>query len=288
MKRQHGAGRPSQTAIASAVQRALHLLWDAPPHIFYDPFAYPFAGALADAVIAGSAAALPGEVGRVARASFVVRHRWAEDELKKAVERGVRQYVILGAGLESFAWRRPDLLARLRVFEVDHPSSQQWKRERVAALRLPEPEGLNFVPVDFEHDDLAGCLNGAGFDPRAQTFVSWLGVTQYLTSEAIEETLRLVVSFGEGTAACVGYAVPEDQLHDDLDREFRSAAMNRAAAVGEPWLSFYAESDFENLVRRCGFRNVAHFGPREAMRYFAGRPDGLRPSGQARYVLADK
>lgn len=281
-----GAGRPSQTAIASAVLRALHLLWDAPPHIFNDPFAYPFAGSTADAVIAGLAVALPGEVGRVARASFVVRHRLAEDELQKAIERGVRQYVILGAGLESFAWRRADLLGRLRVFEVDHPSSQQWKRERIAALRLPTPEGLTFVPVDFEHDDLVGCLRGAGFDPTAQTFVSWLGVTQYLSGEAIEETLRLVVSFGDGTAACVGYAVPEDELRDDLDREFRSTVMNRSAALGEPWLSFYTERDFEKLVRRCGFRNVAHFGPREAARYFAGRPDGLRPSGQARYVLA--
>jgi len=143
-----------------------------------------------------------------------------------------------------------------------------------------------FVPVDFEHDDLARCLRDAGFDARIPAFVSWLGVTQYLTREAIEETLRLVAGFSHGTTACVGYALPEAELRDDLDRAFRSVAMSRAAAFGEPWLSLFTEQEFENLVRRCGFRSVTHFGFREAMRYFAGRPDGLRPSGQSRYVVA--
>jgi len=120
-------GQASQTAIASAIQRALHILWDAPTHVLHDPFAYPFVGQAADAAIAGAAAALDSDVGRIARASFVVRHRFAEDELERAIARGVAQYLILGAGLDSFAWRRPDLLARIRVFEVDHPTSQRWK-----------------------------------------------------------------------------------------------------------------------------------------------------------------
>ena len=123
-----------------------------------------------------------------------MRQRYTEDELDKAVERGVAQYVILGAGLDSFAYRRPDLAGVVRVFEVDHPATQQWKRARVQALALPPPNNLTFVPIDFEQQALADELRAGGHRSELPTFVSWLGVTMYLTEEAVFETLRYVAS----------------------------------------------------------------------------------------------
>lgn len=277
-------GAPSQTAISSAMYRALHLLWDAPPHVFCDTFAYAMVGPEAEARAAAMHDGLSPHAGSAARARFVVRHRIAEDELERAVARGTSQYLVLGAGLDSFVFRRPDLSRRLTVFEVDHPSSQSWKRARLAALSLPEPAGLTFVPVDFEHDDLLACLRSAGFNTRAVSFVAMLGVSQYITARALAETLRLVAQFHSGSAVCLGYVVPE-QMWDDPAREFAAVALPRAEALGEPFISFYTPNELEALVLDCGFHTVQHYGPEAEMAYFSGRADGLRPSQLGREVV---
>jgi methyltransferase (TIGR00027 family) len=132
-----------------------------------------------------------------------MRQRYTEDELDKALARGVGQYVILGAGLDSFIYRRPDLAAGLRVFEVDHPATQQWKRARLRELHLNLPSNLTFIPLDFEQQTLADGLRAGGHQPELPTFFSWLGVTQYLTEEAVFETLRICGLFGSWERDCL-------------------------------------------------------------------------------------
>src|SRR5262249_10394666 len=172
------------------MRRAAHYLLDAEPKILSDTFARAFAGFSSDQEFLAGLDAVPSANLAWLRTSFALRNRLAEDELADAVKGGVAQYVILGAGLDSFAYRRPDLMQSLTVYEVDHPASQAWKRERVAALGIEVPSTLHYVPIDFEDATLIEGLASAGLDRRAPVFFSWLGVTQYLTREAGLRTLQ--------------------------------------------------------------------------------------------------
>ena len=204
-------GIPSTTAIASAMVRAAHLLWDDEPKIFEDPLALKLCGAQSEsglraqfdrieaqfAPIAG-----PGYTTMMRRFSVpivVMRSRYLEDEVDHAVERGVSQYAILGAGLDSFAYRRTDLANSLRVFEVDHPATQAWKRARLQQIRITLPSNLVLVPVDFEKQSLIERLQKNDYHVDQPGLFSWLGVTPYLTLEAIFGTLRSVAAFAPGT-----------------------------------------------------------------------------------------
>jgi methyltransferase (TIGR00027 family) len=202
-----------------------------------------------------------------------VRARLAEDVVERAVADGIRQYAILGAGLDSFAYRRPDLLMRLRVFEVDHPASQAWKRERLAELGVSLPTNLVFAPVDFESQTLRAGLLAAGFDFADGAVFSWIGVTMYLTLAAIEATLETVGGCPPGSRIVLTYNLPLSALEGQA-RAIGSSMSRSAGEVGEPWLSFFTPAEVEALLRRSGFGEVDHFGPEEAIRtYFAGRPD---------------
>ncbi|MGN6430832.1 MAG: class I SAM-dependent methyltransferase, partial [Gaiellaceae bacterium] len=193
--------------------------------------------------------------------------------VERAVAAGVRQYAILGAGLDSFAYRRPDLLERLRVFEVDHPASQAWKRERLAELGVSLPANLVFAAVDFETQTLRDGLLAAGFDFAAGAVFSWIGVTMYLTLAAIEATLETVAACPPGSRIVLTYNLPPSAL-DDQELAMHSTMSRVVGEVGEPWLSFFTAAEVEALLRRYGFGEVDHFGPAEASRtYFAGRPD---------------
>jgi len=178
-------GSPSRTAILAAVHRAAHFLIDDPPKILADPFARAFAGFSSDhellAVV--DSYAFPDFVAH--RAMFALRNRYAEDQLAAAVASGTGQYVILGAGLDSFAYRCPDALRGLQIFEVDHPSSQAWKRAHLAKLGMEAPPTLRYVSIDFECETLTARLDVGGVDRKAKAFFSWLGVTQYLTRDAV-------------------------------------------------------------------------------------------------------
>ena len=190
-------GHASVTAVAAARGRAAHLLLDGEPKIFRDDLALRFSGADSEASLRETINAMLGEVAakagpdaarksfRVARASMLMRSRYTEDALGLAMARGITCYVILGAGLDSFAWRRTDLAAAIQVFEIDHPASQQWKQRRLQKLGIGRPPNLTFLPIDFERQTLVNGLREGGYPLERPAFISWLGVTQYLTREAV-------------------------------------------------------------------------------------------------------
>src|SRR5262249_9352811 len=252
-----------------------------------DPLALGLSGLESKAALLAALAALQAELARQStpeiaqqlygygRAVVALRQRYTEAALDKALERGIEQYVILGAGLASFAYRRQDLAGVLRVFEVDHPATQQWKRARLRELDIPLPHNLTFVPVDFEQQTLADGLRAGGHQSERPTFVSWLGVTVFLTEAAVFETLRYVASLPLGSDIVFEYALREAQL--DTEERHRLAVVKAlAAARGEPWLSAFEPTELAARVKELGFRQVWDLGPEEAnARYFSGRTDGL-------------
>jgi methyltransferase (TIGR00027 family) len=270
----------SLTALTAAAARAAHLIVDNDPPIFADTLAATLLGERADELINYHRAHGTHVVLVGARTQVTVRSRYTEDRVAEAVKRGVGQYVILGAGLDSFAYRS-DLAAQVRVFEVDHPATQQWKRQQLSTADIPVPDAVTYVPVDFEHDSLADCLVSNGFDPTRPAMVSWLGVTVYLTREAIGETLKVVGGFAPGTEIVVEYLVPAE-MRDADGREFADLVMPFAAERGEPWLSVLAPDEMSALLADRGFGPVEHVRQRDAVDpALWDRTDSLRPSDLA-------
>jgi methyltransferase (TIGR00027 family) len=276
-------GRPSRTALAVAALRAAHQLVDAPV-IFADPVALPILGAEAEARIRADEARLHTPPARFLRAALVARSRYAEDALAAAVARGVDQYVVLGAGLDTFAYRNP--YPGLRVFEVDHPATQAWKREMLAAAGIVPSAGVAYAAIDFERDTLADGLTRAGFDWTRPAFIAWLGVTVYLTRDAILDTLRRVAALPAGSGIVFDYSLPPDRL-TEAQRVTFQAMVDRAAAEGEPWRSFFTADALAADLRGLGFGALEDVGPAELNpRYFAGRADGLVLGGISRLMHA--
>jgi methyltransferase (TIGR00027 family) len=271
---------PSRTAVLTAVGRAMHRE-EPPPWVLDDDLGFALAGP--DAV-----AVREELVARLSRPSLLVFSRWVcvrarvpEDVVEDALQSGVRQYVVLGAGLDTFACRRADLMGRgLRVFEVDHPVTQAWKRERVVELGLELPSGLVFTPVDFEHQTLENGLVAAGFDFSAPATFSWIGVTMYLTLDAINATLATVARCPSGTRISLTYDLPKQAL-SGLGAEVSGVLSSIAAEMGEPFVSTFLPSEIEMLLREHGFSRVEHVGPEEAQAtYFSGRDDVQFGGGQ--------
>jgi methyltransferase (TIGR00027 family) len=278
-------GNPSRTAVMTATHRAAHFLIDDPPKILADSFARAFAGFSSDeeflAVI--NSYAFPDFAAH--RASFAVRNRYAEDQLATAVASGTAQYVILGAGLDSFAYRCPDDFRGVQIFEVDHPSSQAWKRERLAELGIKTPPNLRYVSIDFESETLTARLDAGGVDRKAQAFFSWLGVTQYLTRDAVLKTLREIASATVAGSGIVATFVVPASILNQAEIELLTAIAERSASVGEPWLSLLEPGEMIALMEQAGFVDVSCFGPEDADRtYFAGRRDGLRMPAYSRLI----
>jgi methyltransferase (TIGR00027 family) len=265
---------PSRTALLVAVGRGIHRLYDAEPWVLDDPFALSLAGPDWPEVEQLMRAVVPDDVLTAAGASLLVRARFTEDRLLAG---NFTQYVLLGAGLDSFAWRRPDVLRTTVVFEVDHPASQAYKRNRAAELALPENANHRFVGVDFERATLVEALDAAGFDWTAPTLFSWLGVTMYLTTDAIETTLQTVGKCGAGSEVVFSYGLPEGH-RDALGQTFAEVFGAIAASSGEPFASFFTRSEAEDIAVRCGLRVAEHpTHPELRARYFADRADGLAP-----------
>ena len=240
--------RASWTALCAASNRAMHLFVDDPPPILRDEWALRFIGEEAERAYRANAAAFRSREWGALRALAIVRNRYTEDRLDKANARGVGQYVLLGAGLDSFAHRVPRLADRITIFEVDHPASQRTKRALLEELGAPEVPSLRYVPVDFESQTLADELARAGFRRDAPAFFSWLGVTIYLTDATIASTLGFVRSCAPGTEIVFEYSLPLDVLPPE--------EQGRLAAVG--------------------FADVVDFGPKEAhAAYLGGRRDSL-------------
>ncbi|MGN6429770.1 MAG: class I SAM-dependent methyltransferase [Gaiellaceae bacterium] len=256
----------------SAAARALHRE-EPPPWVLDDHLALGLAGDEGVSITRSMREELSAEDLLTFSRWMCVRARLADDVVERAVAAGTRQYAILGAGLDSFAYRRPDLLVRLRVFEVDHPASQAWKQERLAELGVGLPANLVFAPVDFETQTLRAGLEAGGFDFAAGAVFSWIGVTMYLTLAAIEATLETVAACPPDSRIVLTYNLPPSTL-EGQGRAIGNRMSRSAGEVGEPWLSFFTPTEAEALLRRYGFTEVDHFGPAEAIRtYFADQPE---------------
>ncbi|EFL49973.1 methyltransferase [Solidesulfovibrio fructosivorans JJ]] len=272
---------PSGTALGVATLRAAHQLLDDPP-VFVDPLALAMVGPGREAVIRNdparfAAGTLPG-----LRASVAVRARCVEDAWAAARARGLGQYVILGAGFDTFAYRTADRDSR--IFEVDHPGTQAKKRQRLAEAGIAAPENLVFVPLDFERRTLAEALDAAGFRRDEPAFFSWPGVTMYLPEATVLETLAVLSVMVAGSEVLFDYAADPETL-SEAERKGREAIMDRAAAGGEPWKSCFEPADLADRLARMGFVVIEDLGGAElTRRYLAGRSDGLRKSGVSRIV----
>jgi methyltransferase (TIGR00027 family) len=220
------------------------------------------------------------------RAFVAARSRCAEDELALAVRRGVQQYVILGAGLDTFAYRNPHPQSVLHVFEVDHPTTQTWKRARLEEVGITFPGDLTFAPVDFETQTLEDGLREAGYDPGKCTFFSWLGVTEYLTTEAVRATLRFIASAPVGSGVVFDYMISPWLLTPAQRSRFDDLA-RRVASAGEPWQAFFDPGSLTRDLRAMGFGSVEDNGPEEInARYFKDRKDGLRVGSLSHVMIA--
>ncbi len=261
------AAAPDSTAARTALWRALHVEVDAPPHVLKDEI--------------GLELVAPDEGWRQRpdmdpkftapfRASIVARARFIEDLVVEQAGRGVGQYVILGAGLDTFAQRRPEIAARLRIFEIDKPGTQAWKQQRLVELGYGVPEGL-LVPVDFEAgDDWGQRLAVAGFDAGKPAVLVSTGVSMYLTKDAIMATLRQVAAFAPGSTFAMTFLVPIE-LADPEVRPGLQMAEKGARAGGTPFISFFTPEEMLTLARAAGFKDVRHVSAAAlAQRYFSG------------------
>jgi methyltransferase (TIGR00027 family) len=256
---------PSRTARGTALHRAAHQVLEGGA-VFCDPFACAILGDTPEHIAAQEGARLER---RPMRLFIAARSRFADEAMTAAYERGTREMVVLGAGLDTFALRHAD--ADLRVFEVDHPATQAWKRERLAEAGLPLPSPLVFVPVDFEGDRLGDRLREHGFDVTRAACFSWLGVVPYLTREAIEETLRLIARVPDGEVV-FDYSEPLERYTAE-GRARATALAERVAAAGEPFVTFCERPDLHGLLRRLGFTELEDHEPGDiAVRYLGVRP----------------
>ena len=273
---------PDNTAVRTALWRALHVEVDSPPHVFEDEI--------------GLKLAAPDEgwqsrpdmspFTRPFRASIVARARFVEDLVMEQAARGVEQYVILGAGLDTFAQRRPAIASRMRVFEIDQPGPQEWKRQRLIELDFGIPSYLKLVPVDFEAGDAWwDRLVASGFDSKRPAIVASTGVSMYLSKDAIMATLRHVATLAAGSTLVMSFMLPIELV----DPEVRSGVERAAAgarASGTPFISFFTPDEILALARDAGFKEVRHVSAEMlAQRYFADRTDGLRPPRNSEELL---
>jgi methyltransferase (TIGR00027 family) len=278
------ATEPESTAVRVALWRALHVETDPPPHVLEDEI--------------GLQMVAPGDGWRARpdmdpdgtrgfRASIVARARFIEDLAAERAARGVSQYVLLGAGLDTFAQRRPEIASRMRIFEVDQPGPQAWKRQRLTELGYGVPDWLRLVPVNFEQNGSWWQeLAVAGFDPGQPAVVASTGVSMYLSKDATSATLRQLAGLAPGSTLAMTFLLPRDLL-GEADRAGLQAADQGARASGTPFVSFYAPQEMLAMAREAGFADVRHVsGASLGERYFAGRSDGLRPSTGEDFLAA--
>ena len=275
-------GKFSKTANRVAIRRAAHQLLDQ-PKVLDDPLALRIIGSKAAEDLRSN----PKEhhaFSRAFRAFMAARSRYAEDELAGAVSRGVQQYVVLGAGLDTFAYRNPH--PGLRVFEVDHPSTQAWKREQLQAASIVVPPSLAFVPIDFELQTLADGLAQSAFKVNAAGFFSWLGVTPYLTREACMTTLDFIAKMPAGSGLVFDFAV-DPALLNPGQRQALAALTKRVARYGEPFQLFFDPTKLSDELKALGFKRSEFLQGKELnARYFKDRTDGLLVRGGIGHLMS--
>jgi methyltransferase (TIGR00027 family) len=274
---------PDSTAVRVALWRALHVEVDPPPHVLEDMVGLKLAAP--DAGWRERPDMNPQFI-KAFRASIVARARFIEDLVVEQARQGVGQYVILGAGLDTFAQRRPEIASRLSVFEVDQPGPQAWKRQRLVELGFGVPDWLRLVPVDFEAgDSWLQKLAAAGFDAAKPAVVVSTGVSMYLTKEAVMATLRQVAALAPGSTLAMSFLLPLEMADPDVRPGLERAAQG-ARASGTPFISFFTPPQMLALAREAGFKDARHISANMlAQRYFAGRTDGLSPPNNAEELL---
>ncbi len=276
-------GQPDSTAVRTALWRAMHVAVDPPPHVLEDEIGLRLA---APDDRWRDRPDMDADATRPFRASIVARARFIEDLVEDQAASGVGQYVILGAGLDTFAQRRPEIASRLEVFEVDQPDHQAWKRHRLMELGFGVPDWLKLVPVDFEADELwRERLADDGFDAGQPAVVVSTGVSMYLTKEANVAALRQVATLAAGSTFATTFILPLE-LTDPEVRPGMELAEKGARASGTPFISFFTPNEMLALAGEAGFVDARHVSAAAlAEQYFAGRTDGLRPPNNAEELL---
>jgi len=275
---------PDNTAVRVALWRAMHVEVDPPPHVLVDEIGLKLVAPDDDW---RSRPDMDPKGTSLFRASIVARARFIEDLVIERAAHGISQYVILGAGLDTFAQRKPEIASGLRVFEVDQPGPQAWKQHRLSQLGFGVPEWLRFVPVNFEAGDAWWeRLAVAGFDAGQPAVVASTGVSMYLTKDAIAATLRQVAALAPGSTLAMTFLLPLELMAPEVRPGFQMAAKG-ARASGTPFLSLFTPQEMLALAREAGFREVRHVSAATLTEhYFAGRTDGLRPPNNSEELLA--
>ena len=278
-----GLMRPSKTAELAAVIRALHLR-RAAPALFTDDLAESMCGPFWKRVVSNGALSwlvVDVLLKRLAPVSPVVftRARYGEDRAEISVQQGVDQYVIIGAGYETFAMRRKDLMARLTVFELDQPGTQETKRRRMREAGIPEPEGVRYVAADLNTESLHDALHRAGFDAARPALFSWFGVTYYLGKDAIRQTLQSIATrMAPGSSVMFDYLADSDST-PAAARDLRGRCADFVARRGEPWISSFNPGEVPAFLIETGYSNIENLEPDQVgPRYFSGHPDLEYPS----------
>ncbi len=273
----------SRTAVATAYLRAAHRLLDAPPLILDDSAALQLLGEHAAARIAQETERYRTPGMRALRAHVVLRSRYAEDRLAQALARRITQYVILGAGLDSFALRQPDWARGLHIFEVDQAATQAFKRSQLARAGLALPPNARFVQIDFERESLKDGLARQGVALDAPTFFSWLGVTMYLQAQAIDAALQSMTAFPRGSEVVLSFLQPPDAVNASGSAQLAE----RVAGMGEAFVSYFEPEALAAKLRALGFTELEFLTPQEAeLRYFRARPRDLPPPRRTGLVSA--
>jgi methyltransferase (TIGR00027 family) len=278
----HATATPDSTAVRVALWRALHIELDAPPHVLDDTIGLQLADPDPDWRSRGD---MHPDGTRAFRASIVARARYLDDLVADRAAAGVGQYVILGAGLDTFAQRHPEVA--VRIFEVDQPGTQEWKRRRLTEIGYPPGQNLRFVPVDFESGEtFPDALRANGFDADRPAVVSSTGVSMYLTKEATVAALRQVAALAGGSVLAMTFMLPLE-LIDVAERPMQESVEAAAAGSGTPFISHYAPDQMSEMCRAAGFSLVQHVSPVDlTARYFTGRNDGLRPPSAEHLINA--
>jgi methyltransferase (TIGR00027 family) len=250
-----------------------------PPRVLDDWLAEDLAGDEGRTIIDGMRASVTPARLHAFQAWTASRSRFVEDFVLSAVADGIDQYVLLGAGIDSFAHRYPDLVERLTIFEVDHPLSQAWKRQRLEELGISVPHNVVYAAADFETQSLQDCLYAVGFDFERPAVVSWIGVTMYLAHDAIVGTLNSVAQCAPGTRLVLSIDQPPEVLDDD-GRELLADVRGAAARMGERFISLFMRDEMGGLLLEQGFDRVGHFGAPDATRRYFGDTEMGMPDVQ--------
>ena len=273
----------STTASGVAWLHAAHQLLDSTPRVLDDPIIARLMGATPE-LLKEREERLQAPGARALRAHVIMRTRFAEDRLEAAARRGVRQYVLLGAGMDTFAYRQPQWARSIRIFEVDQPATQAAKRYRLRITDADIPENVSYVAIDFEAEALEDGLRRGGVQLDQPAVFAWLGVTMYLTEPAIDAVLRTVAAFPASTEIVLTFAQPR---HDDEGHDGSPTLADRAASVGEPWVTFFEPRVLEQRLYSLGYSGVEFLTTAEATtRYFRDRADGLLPPKRTSIVSA--